>query len=127
MNIFKEASRLQLRFSTTKGLLSVEQLWSLSQKDLSTCIRNLKKVLKDTDDDELAFLDEKVSSVNSDDQLRFAILKEIFLTNKEESEANRTAKENKEFNKKIMDLIAEKEDGELKGKSIEELRAMIKS
>jgi hypothetical protein len=65
--------------------------------------------------------------VNSDDQLRFAILKEIFLTNKEESEANRTAKENKEFNKKIMDLIAEKEDGELKGKSIEELRAMIKS
>jgi hypothetical protein len=127
MDIFKEASRLQLRFSTSKGLLSVEQLWSLNQRELSTCIRNLKKLLKDTDDDELAFLDEKVATVNSEDQLRFAILKDIFLTNKDEADSIKTAKENKEFNKKIMDLIAEKEDGELKGKSIDELKAMIKA
>ena len=45
---------------------------------------------------------------------------------KEENEAARTAFENKEFNQKILAIIADKEEDSLKGKSINELKAMIR-
>lgn len=122
---FKEASKQKLRFQTSKGMLSTEQLWDLSQTDLTNCIRNAKKTLKKNDDDELGFLDE-VSTVDKVEQLRFDVLKEVYLTKKEESAAARTAKETKEHNQKILELIQGKKEGELQNKSIAELEAMLK-
>lgn len=126
MSIFKEASKLKLRFSTSKGSLSVEQLWDLTQFELTTCIKNVKKSLKKSDtEDDLSFLDN-TNTVDTTEQLRFDILKEIYLTKKSEAEALRNAKEIKDHNQKIMELISEKQEGELKGKSIEELKALLK-
>lgn len=125
MELFKEASKLKLRFQTSKGLLSAEQLWDLTQTDLTTCIRNLKKILKKNDDDDLSFLDE-TSAVDKVDQLRFDILKDVYLTKKKENEEARTARETKEHNQKILELIASKKDKALEGKSIEELEALLK-
>ena len=34
--MYKQASKLKLRFQTNRGILSAEQLWDLSQTDLST-------------------------------------------------------------------------------------------
>lgn len=126
MSTFKEASKLKLRFSTSKGSLSVEQLWDLTQTELATCIKNVKKSLKkgDTEDD-LSFLDS-TTTVDTTEQLRFDILKDVYLSKKSESEALRNAKEIKEHNQKIMELISEKQEGELKGKSIDELKALLK-
>lgn len=122
---FKQASKQKLRFATTKGYLSSEQLWDLTLTDLTTCIRNAKKVLKKNDDDELGFLDE-TSTVDKTEQLQFDILKEIYLTKKADNEALRTAKETKEHNLKILDLIQNKKDGELAAKSVSELEALLK-
>ena len=47
------------------------------------------------------------------------------MTKKEEANAKAKARETKEFNQKIMSLIAEKQESSLKDKSIEELMAMI--
>lgn len=124
MDIYKEALRLGLRFLTTKGSLTTEQLWQLTQTDLTNSIRNAKKTLKKDNDDELGFLDID-TKVNTEDQLRFDILKDVYLTKKAENEAARTAKDKKEFEQKILGLIAEKKEGELAGKSIEELEAML--
>lgn len=122
--MFKEASRLKLRFNTTKGLLSVDQLWDLSQTDLVNCIKGVKKLLKKTDDDELSFLDD-LSTVDVLEQLRFDILKDVYLTKKKEAADARDAKQTKEHNNKILELIANKKDTELAGKSIAELEAML--
>lgn len=122
---FKEATRLRLRFQTSKGLLSVEQLWDLSQTDLTACVRGAKKAIKKNDDDDLSFLDNDTAP-DSVDQLRFDVLKEVYLTKKKEAEDARNAKQIKEHNQKILELISEKKDGELKGKSITELEAMLK-
>jgi hypothetical protein len=125
--MYKIASQLKLRFSTPVGNLSVEQLWDLSQGQITKSIIAVKKLLKKENDDDLSFLDNvKVSDIDFENQLRFDILKDVYLTNKKEQEEARSAAEKKEHNQKILTLIAEKKEGELKGKSIEELEAMLK-
>ena len=123
--MYKQAAKLKLRFSTNRGLVSVEQLFELSMTDIANAIKAVKKILKTTDDDELAFL-ESTRTVDVENQLRFNILKDVYLTKKEENEAARTAFENKEFNQKILAIIADKEEDSLKGKSIDELKSMIR-
>lgn len=123
--MYKQASKLALRFPSNVGNLSVEQLWNLNLTQLSNAIKAVKKVLKKDNDDELSFL-EDTKSVDVENQLRFDILKDVYLTKKAEMVELRTTAERKAHNEKILALIAEKKDGELQGKSIEELEAMLK-
>ncbi len=123
--MFKQASKLKLRFQTSKGLLSAEQLWDLTLTDLSNAIKAVKKLLKKSDDDELSFLSEG-NTVDVESQLRFDILKDVYLTKKAEAEALRTAAETKAHNQKILSLIAEKQEGKLKDMSIEDLEKLLK-
>ena len=114
--MYKQASKLKLRIATSVGMLSVEQLWDLPQTKLAESIKAVKKVLKKNDDDELSFL-ESSKVVDVENQLRFDILKDVYLTKKAEAEAH---------NQKIMALIAEKKDESLKNMSIEELEKLMK-
>jgi len=123
--MYKQASQLKLRFNTNVGALTVEQLWDLSQTQLTIAIKAVKKVLKKNDDDELSFL-EDTKEVDVENQLRFDILKDVYLTKKRESEELRTAAEVKAHNQKIDALIAEKQDGQLREMSIEELEKLRK-
>lgn len=123
--MYKQASKLRLRFLTPVGPLSVEQLWDLSQTQLSNSIKAVKKVLKKNDDDELSFL-EDTKVVDVENQLRFDILKDVYLTKKKESEELRDAAEIKAHNQKILTLIAEKKDDSLKNMSVEELEKLLK-
>lgn len=123
--MYKQASQLKLRFSTSVGMLSVEQLWDLSQNNLSNLIKSVKKVLKKNDDDELSFL-EDTKVVDVENQLRFDILKDIYLSKKKESEELRTAADIKAHNQKIDNLIAEKQEGKLREMSIEDLEKLRK-
>lgn len=124
--MYKKASKLKLRFQTTKGQLSVEQLWSLPMADLVAAIKTAKKVIDiNTGDDELSFLDEN-KKTDEKAVLTFNILKDIYLTRMEEMEAKRKAKETKAQNEKILSIIHEKKEGALKEKSVEELEALLK-
>jgi len=123
--MYKQASKLGLRFQTSKGVLSVEQLWQLGQTDLSNAIKAVKKVLKKTDDDELSFLEDS-KIVDVENQLRFDILKDVYLTKKKEAEELRNAAETKAHNQKILSLIAEKQEGKLREMSVKELEKLLK-
>lgn len=123
--MYKQASRLKLKFVTSKGLLSVDQLWDLSQSELANNLKAVKKVLKKTDDDELSFLeDNKVTDVEN--ELRFNILKDVYLTKKQTAEEIRDVAETKAHNQRIDDLIAIKNDEKLKSMSIEDLEKLRK-
>ena len=127
MDIYKLGNQLGLRFPTTKGLLSIEQLFTLRQTELANIVKSCKKTLSGTSsDDDLSFLDES-KTVNKEDQLRFDIAKDIYLTKKAETDELRTKAERKAFEQKILGLIAEKQEDSLKGKSIEELTAMLEA
>lgn len=126
--MYKQAAQLKLRFQTPKGLLSTEQLFGLSLSDLASSIKEVRSQIKENtikEDDALAFLDGEPKAETEND-LRFKILKDVFLTKKEDLEAKRKEAENKEFNAKIDAIIARKQDEKLDSMSIEELMALRK-
>ena len=58
--------------------------------------------------------------------MKFDLVLEILNTKVEEQQTATEAKEIREHNKKIIELIAEKKDESLKGMSIKQLEAMLK-
>ena len=128
--LYKKAAQIKLRIQTCKGLLSVEDVWGLSLANLDASIRSLAPLVKkyQTADSDLDFLSSNSGTKNEETsllELSFEILKDVYITKKEEANAKAKARETKEFNQKIMSLIAEKQENSLKDKSIEELMAMI--
>ena len=128
--LYKKAAQVKLRIQTCKGLLSVEDVWSLSLSNLDSSIRSLAPLVKkyQTEDSDLDFLSSNSDTKSEETsllELSFEILKDVYITKKEEANAKAKARETKEFNQKIMSLIAEKQESSLKDKSIEELMAMI--
>ena len=123
MENFKQASKEKLRIQTNKGLLSVEQLWDLSLSDLDILAVSLENEYKESG--KKSFL-SKSSSKDKTTKLKFDVVLEVLNTKFEESEAAKEAKENKEHNQKIFQLIEEKQGEALKGKSIKELEKMLK-
>lgn len=123
MSNFKEASKQKLRIQTNKGLLSPEQLWDLSLSELDTIAVSLEQEYKESG--KKSFLVAK-SAKDRIAKLKFEIVIEVLNTKLEESETLREAKEVKEHNSKIYSLIAEKEEDQLKTKSVKELEKLLK-
>ena len=121
--MFKEATRQKLRFQTTKGVLSVEQLWDLSLDDLDKLAVSLDDQYKKSQGK--SFL-EKRSTKDATIKLQFDIALSILETKKLELETEQQASEDKKHNERIIQLIAEKKDEELKGKSVKELEKMLR-
>lgn len=124
--MYKQAVMLKLRFETPKGLLTVEQLFDLSMADLSTTIKKVNALIKkeQATDDELSFL-EGVDTTETQNSLRFRILKDVYLTKKDARYAAALDFEKKQRNQRIAEIIAKKKDEALESKSIEELEKML--
>ena len=123
MENFKQATKQKLRFQTNKGVLSVEQLWDLSLTDLDSLAVSLQEAYENSKGK--SFLTKK-STKNATIKLQFDVCLDILQTKVEETEAAKELAENKAHNQKILQLIAEKKDDELKGKSVKQLEAMLK-
>lgn len=129
--MYKIASRKKLRIQTNRGMLSVEQLWDLSKEDIGELAKSIRKRINDqkgvTGDSELDFLNPSAQTEETIDELTFRILKDIYTTKQaEEDKAHRRAAA-RENNRKILELIAKKQDQELENKSIEELEKMLQN
>lgn len=131
MEIFKKASKKKLRFSTNRGVLSVENLWDLPKEEIRQLVIKAREAAKkssgEVNDSELSFLDATAKTKATDDELRFEILKDIYLTKKSAEEKAQKKAEVKANNKKLLELIARKQDEALEKKSIKELEKMLES
>lgn len=123
MSNFKEASRLGLRFQTSKGSLATDQLWDLSVTDLDTLAVQLDTQVENST--KKSFVVKKTEK-DKTAKLRFDIVLEILEDKVEQRDANAKKKADKEHNDKILALIAKKQDSDLEGLSIEELKAQLK-
>ena len=127
--MFEKAARLKLRFSTPQGNLSVEDLWELpltsktGRANLDDIAIGLNRELKDTED-VVSFVDDSEPR-NTANKLRFEIVRHVIEVRKEENKATLNAKAAEDQKKKIMEIIAQKQDDALAGKSLEELQAML--
>lgn len=123
MEMYQQATKQKLRIATTKGMLSVEQLWDLPLTDLDTLAVSLEDAYNNSKGK--SFLTKKTLK-DKDIKLQFDIVLDVLGIKAEEQEEKKNEKEAKEHNQKILGLIAEKKDESLKGKSIKELEAMLK-
>lgn len=125
--MFAQASRLKLRFDTTKGQLSVEDLWDLpltsgtGKVNLDELAQTLHKL---QGEQTISFVKKEVP-VNEIDKLRFDIILHIINTRVAEREAAALASTKKEQKQKLMYIISRKEDSALEGASLEDLRKMM--
>ena len=124
--MYKKAAKLKLRFISSKGQLTVEQLFDLSMTELSSLIKKVNADLKKETrvDDDLGFLEGKdeTESLNS---LRFDILKDVYLTKKQERDDAAEDQDRKARRQRIAEIIREKEDKALADLSLEELRKKL--
>lgn len=126
MEIYKEGIRNDVKFVTSKGLVTIHQAFSLSLTDLSNALKALRKILKkDDDDEELSFL-KKGRAVDKENQLRYNILKDIYLTKEQEEDDIKRKADDKAHNEKIYSAMAELEEKDFKTKSLDELKEMLK-
>lgn len=129
--MFEKATRQQLRFNTKKGLLSVEDLWTLplktsfnAQVDLDEVAKTVYKELKTSE--EISFV-APVTASNTTAQLKMDIVKHIIAVKLAEKEVAEKAKETKEKKQKILEIIARKQDESLANASIDDLQKMLES
>ena len=122
-NLFEMATRSKMRFPSTKGELSVEDLWDLSDKDLDVVYKNLKD--QEVKSSEESLLDD----ANVDPKLTAAIgiVKYIFTTKRNEKLAEKERINKKLTQKKYIDALSKKQDEAIEKMSEAELRAMIDS
>jgi hypothetical protein len=116
--MFEKASRLKLRFETSKGILFVEDLWDLSLTDLNKIAKSYNKTIKESEEED--FLRE-VTKEDKVTKLKFDIVLHILTIKKEEKEAAAKREEKKAKKQKILEILAKKQDETLEGKSEEEL------
>lgn len=122
-NLFEIASRQKFRFNF-RGVISVEDLWDLSINDLDKIFKSLNSSLKSTSEESL--LQTKTSS-DSELEMKIDIIKYIFETKQKEIEAHKNAHAISQHNQKILSIISEKQEEELRNKSVEELQELMKS
>lgn len=122
-NLFEMATRNKMRFPSTKGELSVEDLWDLSDKDLDVVYKKLKD--QETKSSEESLLDD----ANVDPKLTAAIgiVRYIFTTKRNEKIAEKERVNKKLTQQKYINALSKKQDEAIEKMSEAELRAMIDS
>lgn len=124
-NIFEQASRTKLRFKSSRGNLTVEDLWEipLSKGDvnLNDIAKGVNKQLKATEEEN--FVDTTPTRQNAEAQLALDILKHVIKVRQDEHDAIRNQAKNQEEIRRIDELIAAKEKEAQTSLSIDELKA----
>lgn len=121
-NLFEVATKQKFRFEF-RGLISVEDLWDLKLEQLDEIYKNLSSQLKKASEESL------LKTRSKDQELvesKIEIVKYIVSAKLKELETKTQAKAKREQKQKIMEILNEKESQELKNKSQEELKAILK-
>jgi len=121
--MYKLASQQQLRVQTSKGLLSIEQLWDLSIEELDIVAVELEREYQSSGKKSFVV---KSTAKDRNVKLKFDIVLDILTTKVEDRDLLQQKAADKEHNSKILELISEKQDESLKGKTVKQLEAMLR-
>lgn len=119
--MFEVAVRNKFQFPF-KGVISVEDLWDLSVQQLDGIFKTLKSQEKKAQEESL--LDTRTPE---DEALKtkIDIIRYIVGVKLDEAKQAERAKENHDQKQKILGILAEKQDADLRNKTPEELQAML--
>lgn len=119
--MFERAVRNKIRFDY-KGLISVEDLWDLSQTELDRIFQPLKTQLDRAEQGSL--LGDKPKALD-DVKFKIDILRHIATTKKEEAEKRQKALERKQQKAKLLQVLERKEESKLESMTTEQIRQAL--
>jgi len=119
--MFELATRNKMRFPY-KGLVSVEDLWDLTPRNLDSIFKVLNSQLKQVKEESL--LDVRTKEDKELD-LQIELVKYVVRVKLEEAELRKQAVEKKEKKQKLMAILAEKQDESLKNMSEADIQKML--
>ena len=129
MDIFERASRAKLRFESSVGALSTEQLWDLpltsksERPNLDALARAVYSDLKSLE--EGSFVDVRPDPRKTERELQLDILKHVIAAKLEAKATAEKAAENAERKRKLLAALNSKEEAELAGMSKDQIEAEI--
>ena len=120
-DLFIMATRNKFRFPF-KGVATVEDLWDMNVRDLDTIFKALNAQMKQASEESLLTTKSKEEGIL---EARIEIVRYIVKVKLEEAEQKKQAAANREKKQRIAEILADKQDEELRGKSVEELQKML--
>jgi hypothetical protein len=125
--MFEVATREKFRFESTRGTLTVEDLWDVPLTgnkgfNLDNIARTIYSHIKDSED--ISFVSKKTTQ-NNTLTLKLDIVKYIIQKKLEDAEANEHRKAKADKNAVIRGIIQQKEMANLAEKDIDELKALL--
>ena len=123
MDVFKYAVKNKLRFNY-KGVCTIEDLYDIPLNDLDNMYGALKRQQKNFGTDSLL---NKKSSLEKEVAIKIEIVESIVRDRLADQEKATKARETRERNRRIAEIIADKEDAALHDMSLDDLKAMLAS
>lgn len=120
-NLFEIATRNRYRFNY-KGVMTVEDLWSLGVKDLDAIFKTLNRQKKADDEDSLL---ATKSAADTELANKIELVKYIVSVKLAEAEDRKNAAKKKEQRDKILAIMAKKQDAKLENMDVSELEAEL--
>ena len=121
-NLFEIATRNRYRFNY-KGVMTVEDLWSLRVEDLDAIFKMLNRQKKTADEDSLL---ATKSAEDQDLANKIDIVRYIVSVKLAEAAERVSAAEKKAQRDKIMEIMAKKKDKALEDMGIDDLMKKLK-
>ena len=120
-NLFIAATQQKFRFPF-KGAATVEDLWDLNVRDLDSIYKTLNAQKKQNDEESLLATKTMEDTVLD---AKIGIIKYIVSCKQAEAELRRVRAAQREQKARIAEILADKQDEALRGKSVEELTKML--
>lgn len=127
-NLFLQATREKFRFESSKGDLSVEQLWDLPLTsrtgfDLDTVAKAVNANLKSSNEE--SFVNASNNPAVSRLQAQLEVVKAIIEVKLAQAEATKKRAEKMAERQRLMEVLHSKKDQELQGLSVEEIERRL--
>ena len=127
-NMFEIATRNKLRFSSTRGELSVEMLWDVSLRsrddfNLDSIAKSANKALKALTEE--SFVSTERTPAHAKAELTLELVKYVIAVKLAEEETAKKRAENKVEREKLLAILAEKQAGKLSELSEKEIQRRI--
>jgi hypothetical protein len=128
--MFAVATRTKLRFETSRGQLSIEQLWDVPLRpkgkddfDLDTVARAVNKKVKEIS--EGSFVESTKNPEQARLELALGLVKHVIQIKLDEEDSAKIRKENKKKRDRLTEILAQKEDQKLGDLTAEEIKKQI--
>lgn len=129
-NIFEFATRNKLRFASTKGELSVEQLWDVPLRaadgfDLNAIAKTANEAVKAANEEN--FVETKRTKAHVRAETVLEVVKHVIGVKLGDEDAAKRRAENKQEKEQLLAALADKQAGKLSAMSEAQLRKKIEA